>query len=124
MLNKHLNLNWSISPTFSKIADKDVRETAYEMIDIDGVVPLDEIKPEYSNYMIDASNAGVPSRMWKDLDEFNLISKYDISYSHKINSLNAKLIMGSLFSYKNRDFQILRCIQPVSLSSSDFTVIK
>lgn len=122
LLNKHLNLNWSISPTFSKIADKDVRETAYEMIDIDGVVPLDEIKPDYSNYMIDASNAGVPSRMWRDLDEFNLISKYDISYSHKINSLNAKLIMGSLFSYKNRDFQILRyLLQPVSLSSSDFT---
>ena len=64
--------------------------------------------------MIDASNAGVPSRMWRDLDEFNLISKYDISYSHKINSL--RQINYGLGAIKINSFKY--CLITTALSSS------
>ena len=121
-LNSVVKLDWSISPTFSFIKDKDVRETAYEMLDIDESISLDQIEISDSEYMIDASNAGVPSRMWRDLDEFNFISKIDASYNHKVGNIDGKLMVGSFFSFKQREYQILRyLLQPVSLSSSDFS---
>ncbi len=101
-------IKWSISPTYSIIRDKDVRETAYEMIDLDDIISLDEIQSSDSNYLIDASNAGVPSRMWRDLDEYNLVSKLDISLKNDFLGLSGDLLSGVLFSYKQRDYQILR----------------
>ena len=103
-----LKIKWSISPTYSIIKDKDVRETAYEMIDLDDIISLDEIQSSNYNYLIDASNAGVPSRMWRDLDEYNLVSKLDISLKNNFLGLSGDLLSGVLFSYKQRDYQILR----------------
>ena len=103
-----LKIKWSMSPTYSRINDKDVRETAYEMIDLDNIIPLDEIQSDDSNYLIDASNAGVPSRMWRDLDEYNLVSKFDVSLKNDFLGLSGELLSGVLFSYKQREYQILR----------------
>ena len=103
-----LKIEWSMSPTYSRLRDKDVRETAYEMIDLDDIIPLDEIQSDDSNYLIDASNAGVPSRMWRDLDEYNIISKLDLSLKNNFLGLSGEFFSGLLLSYKQRDYQILR----------------
>ena len=120
-INNALKLNWSVSPTYSIIRDKDIRETAYEMINIENV-SLDEIQNYQTDYMIDASNAGVPSRMWRDLDELNIISKLDFDYKHNIGVYNSTFKFGVYSSFKQRDYQILRyTLKPINLGTSDFT---
>ena len=84
-------LNWKISPTKSSIKDKDIRTTSFEITDEQKfVVPLN----------------GKPSRIWRNLDEVNIVSKIDIEKKLNLFSRAAKLKFGALNSYKEREYDI------------------
>lgn len=85
---------WKISPTYSLIQDKDFRETPFE---------VDEITGQYS---ISPSSAGNPKRIWRNLDEVNIVSKIDFTKSHTLFNKPSKLKFGANYTYKNRNFSI------------------
>ncbi len=89
------NVEWKVSPTFSRIADKDVRITPY-LYD-----------PSDDSYSIDASEAAVPQRIWRNLNEYNVAAKLGASREHKLFSNDAKLKFGTAYTYKYRDYGIL-----------------
>ena len=84
-------LDWKISPTKSSIQDKDVRTTSFEITD-EGkyVVPLN----------------GKPSRIWRNLDEINIVSKIDLQKKLKLFDRDAKLKFGAFNSFKEREYDI------------------
>lgn len=82
---------WSFSPTLSKVQDKDVRLTTF-IINPDG-------------YSI-SSDAGFPTRLWRDLEEMNAVGKVDFTKDYNLFNNKAKLKFGGLYSYKQRDYSI------------------
>ncbi len=88
------NLEWKISPTFSKIEDKDIRVTPFEFDD------------DTNTFFISPSSAGSPSRIWRNLDEINVVGKLDITKRHDLFNKKARLLFGGNYTYKQRDFGI------------------
>ncbi|UGU16688.1 TonB-dependent receptor [Sinomicrobium kalidii] len=82
---------WSLSPTLSKVKDKDVRLTTYQ------------IEPD--GYSIN-DNAGLPMRLWRDLEETNVVGKVDFTKDHSMFGHKSVLKFGGLYSYKKRDYSI------------------
>ncbi|MEX2513889.1 MAG: TonB-dependent receptor [Cyclobacteriaceae bacterium] len=82
-------LNWKISPTKSSIYDPDVRVLRFR-------------KP---NNTI-SSEVGLPQRIWRNLDEENLVGKLDLTNHHSLFGKTAKLRFGTAYTYKHRDFVI------------------
>jgi hypothetical protein len=82
---------WKVSPTYSRVNDKDVRLTTF----IDGP----------SGYTI-SSDAGFPTRIWRDLEEINAVGKVDFTKKYDLFSKKAVFKFGGLYSYKQRDFAI------------------
>ena len=93
---KH-KIDWKISPTYSKIRDKDLRETPYLMT----VIGNDTI------YKVDVSNVGNPTRTWRFLDEYNFASSANFLHRHKIFNLDAKLNTGVNYVYKHRSYNVI-----------------
>lgn len=88
------NIEWKLSPTISKINDKDVRVTPFEYDQDEDV------------YFISPSSAGSPQRIWRDLEEVNMVGKIDFSKRHELFGRRAKLLFGAAYTYKQRDFSI------------------
>ncbi len=86
---------WKISPTISKIQDKDIRSTAYL------------INQDDSSFSIDPSEVAFPSRIWRNLNEINLAGKFDVSNKHQLNGHNAVAKFGIAYTYKARNYEIL-----------------
>ena len=84
-------LNWKISPSISSIKDKDIRTTSFEIND-------------EGKYLIPLN--GKPSRIWRNLDETNIVSKVDLQKKLKLFNRDAKLKFGALNSYKEREYDI------------------
>ncbi|WP_026809135.1 TonB-dependent receptor [Arenibacter latericius] len=82
---------WTLSPTLSKIQDKDIRTTSFRVED--GV------------YSIPQNNQ--PKRIWRDLEEVNAIAKLDLTKRYQFFNRDAKLKFGAYGAYKDRDFGIL-----------------
>ncbi|WP_086475868.1 TonB-dependent receptor [Arenibacter amylolyticus] len=82
---------WALSPTLSKIQDKDIRTTSFRVED--GV------------YSIPQNNQ--PKRIWRDLEEVNTVAKLDFTKKYMFLNKDAKLKFGAYGAYKNRDFGIL-----------------
>ncbi len=105
-------VEWKISPTYSKIRDKDVRESAYEV----------EINDNDTLYNFSPSGAGYPSRMWRNLNEYNIASAIDITKEHELYGRKAKIKYGGGYTYKQRDFDILRyIIYPINYGLINYT---
>ena len=105
-------VEWKISPTYSKIRDKDVRESAYEV----------EIIDNDTVYYFSPSGAGYPSRMWRNLNEYNLASRIDITKEHELYGRKAKIKYGVGYTYKLRDYDILRYIvYPINYGSNVYS---
>ena len=85
---------WKLSPSLARVNDKDVRITAFEFDDKSGT------------YGIRPSSSESPTRIWRDLEEINLVSKLDISKRHNLFKRNASLKFGGSYTYKQRDFSI------------------
>ena len=90
--NKDANFKseWKISPTISRIHDKDIRTTTFQ--DEDGVFSFQENTE--------------PKRIWRFLNENHINSKIDFTKSYKLNDEKGKLKFGALSNYQIRDFEI------------------
>lgn len=88
------NIEWKVSPTFSRINDKDVRVTPFEY------------EADTDEYFISPSSAGSPLRIWRDLEEINAVGKLDFTKRHDLFGDKAKLLFGGQYTYKQRDFSI------------------
>lgn len=82
---------WKVSPTLVSADDKDVRNTTFVR--------------EGSSWTI-RSDAGVPTRIWRDLDEVDAVGKVDFTKKLKLFANDASLKFGGLYSYKQRDYAI------------------
>jgi TonB-dependent receptor len=90
-----LTANWKLSPTFSRIYEPDIRSTAFELTEFGRY----ESRP--------AVGAGI-NRDWRELTEQNYSGKLDLTYEFDgIKKINSKLHVGGLYTYKNRDYEIL-----------------
>ncbi|HNP95740.1 MAG TPA: TonB-dependent receptor [Cyclobacteriaceae bacterium] len=85
-------INWRLSPTWSRIDDKDVRQTPYR---VEGGV-----------YTIEPSEAGDPIRIWRFLDETNYVGKLDLTQAYEFRGIEAKVKFGASETYKQRNFSI------------------
>jgi len=89
--SKGWEIDWRLSPTLSTARDPDVRSTAY-------------------TYAVDTSfqtgNAGVPARIWRELEEQSFTGRVDLIKSHQFNGEDAKFKFGFMNTYKERDYAI------------------
>ncbi len=109
---KKTKVEWKISPTYSKIRDKDVRESAYEVDFNNG----DTI------YSFSPSGAGYPSRMWRNLNEYNVASRIDITKEHILFDRESKRKYGVGYTYKQRDYDVLRYIVfPINYGANTYS---
>ena len=87
------NLDWKLSPTFSKVYDKDHR-----------ITPL---RPSDNNtYVISPSTATYPIRVWRWLQEENWVGKIDLNKKYNLFDRSAQIKFGGSYVYKFRDFSI------------------
>lgn len=82
---------WKVSPSLARVHDKDVRTTTFVR--------------EGSGYRI-STDGGVPTRIWRDLEEVNAVGKVDFTKKLSLFDRDASLKFGGLYGYKQRDYGI------------------
>tara|TARA_R110002126_G_scaffold78633_5_gene195743 strand:+ start:1491 stop:4328 length:2838 start_codon:yes stop_codon:yes gene_type:complete len=103
-------VSWKVSPTFSKIYDKDLRTTPFRF------------EPETGNFTISPSESGDPSRIWRDLEEYNVASKLDFTRKHQLFGRDAKLKFGGAFTIKERDFVVNQFSTPIQSQAGNYSL--
>ncbi len=91
--NGDFKVEWKVSPTRSNMEDKDIRLTPYR---IDG-----------TNYTIEPSESGAPTRIWRNLDEVNLVARTDFTKKLQLFGYESNLKFGAYSVVKSRDYEIL-----------------
>ncbi len=91
--NNNWTIDWRGSTTLSSQDDPDVRKTAFTRIN--------------DNLRFSAGAAGNPTRIWRELDEINVVGKVDITNDLKIFGRDAKIKFGVSHTYKERDYRIV-----------------
>lgn len=86
-------LNWKVSPTLSRVYDKDHR-----------ITPLQQ--SQNGNYFISPSAASRPIRIWRNLQEISLVAKVDAVRKYDFMDRPAKAKFGFNQTVKQRDFSI------------------
>jgi TonB-dependent receptor len=86
---RNWEVNWRLAPTRSTMDDPDIRFTRFRL-------PNNTISTE----------VGLPTRIWRSLEEENLVGKLDLTRKLSIFSNDAKFRFGGAYAYKNRDFNI------------------
>ena len=86
----NLKLEWTFSGTLAKVHDKDVRNTTFQ--DEEGIFSFQENTE--------------PKRIWRTLDENNLVGKVDFTKRFEFIGSDAVLKFGIYGSLKQRDFLI------------------
>jgi TonB-dependent receptor len=84
-------IEWKLSPTRSSIQDKDARTTSFQLTDDGG-------------YRVPTNTR--PTRIWRDLNEINVVSKIDITNKLSLFGNDALFKFGLFGSYKQRDYDI------------------
>jgi TonB-dependent receptor len=103
-------INWKLAPTRSTIEDPDIRFTRFRM-------PTNTISPE----------VGLPARIWRNLEENNLVGKLDLTKNFNLWSQDAKVKFGGSYTFKERDFEIQSFQFPtgtISLDGNPNSVLK
>ncbi len=103
-------VSWKLSPTFSKIYDKDFRTTPFRF------------NEESGNFTISPSESGDPSRIWRDLEELNIAGKLDLTRRHQLFGRDAKFKFGGAYTLKERDFVVDQFSHPVQSRQGNFTL--
>lgn len=103
------NVDWKGSVTLASVLDQDFRITPFRITDDTG-------EP-----IISPSESGDPSRIWRDLEEINLVGKLDISKKHKLFGYDAKVKVGASYVFKNREFIIDQFALPNADFDSEFS---
>lgn len=92
--------NWAIAPSYSTISDPDIRSTVLESEE-------DTQNPGEYIYSLNQSVGGEIRRIFRDLQEVNLNSKFDFEYTFKKkDSLESKIKFGMSETYKSRSFDV------------------
>ncbi len=87
------NFDWKLSPTFSKVYDKDHK-----------ITPLQQTQT--GDFIISASASKPPVRIWRWLTEENWAGKLDFSKKYDLFGKPAKIKFGGGHTYKFRDFSV------------------
>lgn len=97
-------VEWKLSPTLARIDDKDFRVTPFRI----------SRNPEtgQETFTIEPSESGLPSRFYRNLEEINLAGKLDIDKKHSLFGYDAKVKFGGAFTYKQRDFEVIKFTIP------------
>ena len=74
-------LDWKLSPTLSRVYDKDHR-----------ITPLQQ--SDNYEYFISLSAASFPIRIWRNLEEVNVVGKLDVTRKYSFKERPAKLKFG------------------------------
>ena len=82
-------VNWKLAPTRSTIEDPDIRFTRFRL-------PTNTISTE----------VGLPTRIWRNLEEYNVAGKLDLTRNLRAFTREAKVRMGGAYTFKFRDFEI------------------
>ena len=82
-------INWKIAPTISTMDDPDVRFTRFRL-------PTNTISTE----------VGLPTRIWRELEETNVVGKLDFAKRINVFQEEGKLRFGGNYVMKDRDFNI------------------
>ncbi|NNF86761.1 MAG: TonB-dependent receptor [Winogradskyella sp.] len=85
------NMEWKLSPTFSKVMDKDHR-----------ITPLQESGE--GQFFVSPSASTFPIQLWRNLIEENWSGKLDFDKTFQLFDRPAKLKFGGSYTYKFRDF--------------------
>lgn len=91
--NDTWTIDWRASSTWSSQDDPDIRKTAFTLIN--------------DNFRFSPGAAGNPNRLWRELEEVNVVSKVDVEKELPILTRDAKLKFGVSHTYKQRDYAIL-----------------
>ncbi len=87
--NRAWEINWKLAPTRSTIDDPDIRFTRFR-------------EPN----MTISSEVGLPARIWRNLEEINLVGRIDLARNFKLWNQDAKLKFGGSYTFKEREFEI------------------
>ncbi|MFC3416691.1 TonB-dependent receptor [Algoriphagus hitonicola] len=82
-------IDWKIAPTLSTMDDPDIRFTRFRL-------PNNTISTE----------VGLPTRIWRELEEMNLVNKVDLTRRITAFQSEGKLRFGGSYVMKDRDFNI------------------
>ena len=85
-------VDWRVSPTISKIEEPDIRKASFT-VDNDPIFA--------------AGAGGNPQRLWRYLDEINIVGRLDVTKELQINQRDAKIKFGLSQVSKERDYEIL-----------------
>jgi len=105
-------LDWKLSPSLALVYDKDFRVTPFK-------VSIDELTG-IETYTIEPSESGLPTRIYRDLNEGNIASNIDIINKHTFLGKEAKVKFGVGYAYKTRSFEVERFSFPLLNIASDF----
>ncbi|WP_298756355.1 TonB-dependent receptor [uncultured Psychroserpens sp.] len=87
------NLEWKLSPTFSKVMDKAHRITPFQ-------------QSGEGQFFVSPSASTFPIQLWRNLIEENWAGKVDLDKTVDIFGRPGKLKFGGAYTYKFRDFSI------------------
>lgn len=90
---KAFNLEWKLSPTFSKVMDKGHR-----------ITPLQQ--SDSGNSFLSPSASTFPIQLWRHLLEESWNGKIDLDKTFDLFDRPAKIKFGGAYTYKFRDFSI------------------
>ena len=88
-------VDWRSGVTISTLEDPDIRKTAFT------------ISRSTGDSSFVAGAAGNPNRLWRSLNEINIVGKVDFINEHELFSNGAKLKFGASYVHKERDYEIL-----------------
>jgi TonB-dependent receptor len=103
-------VSWKLSPTLSRIYDKDLRTTTFRFND------------ETGNFSISPSESGDPSRIWRNLEEINIAGKLDLTRRHQLFGRDAKFKFGGAHTLKQREFIVDQFSHPVQSRQGNFSL--
>ena len=90
LTESQFKVEWTLSGTQAKVHDKDVRNTTFQ--DEEGIYSFQENTE--------------PKRIWRTLDEYNLVGKVDLTKRFTFLKEDAVIKFGAFSSLKERDFSI------------------
>jgi len=103
-------VKWKLSPTLSRIFDKDFR-----------IAPF-QFNPETGNHSITPSESGEPIRIWRKLEETNHAGKLDIIKNHQLFGRDAKFKVGGAYTHKQRDFTVDQFALAINNRGTNFSL--
>lgn len=88
-------VDWRVSPTISSISEPDLRTTNFTIRRSNGAL------------VFNSGDGGLPERIWRSLDEINVVGKIDVTREFNWLERDAKFKFGASHVYKDRNYNIL-----------------